>query len=125
MNRRERNLLQPDTNSQSIVLANWLAVIGDFNSLYNQLSNCLAASAHSPVISAQDPPWVGNCRTTQIKALLSTMHNELEIMLNDADRFENLNTKEGYAQLAIHVTHLRQLNEQAQILLCLASLPTG
>jgi hypothetical protein len=68
---------------------------------------------------------VGQCRIDQINTLLIAMHSELEMMLNDADRFEHLDTQEGYDQLTVHVVHLKQLNQQAQILLCLASLPTG
>lgn len=125
MNRREKKLSPPNATSQATVLADWLTVIRDFNSLYNQLSACLVTSARQPTSSAPVIPWVGQCHTDQINALLVTMHNELESMLNDADRFEQLNTQEGYAQLAVHITHIKQLNQQAQVLLCLASLPTG
>jgi len=69
--------------------------------------------------------WIGQCSVSQVKTLIATMHNELEAMLKDANQFEHLTEQEGYEQLANHVEHVCQLNQQANTLLYLTSLPTG
>lgn len=93
--------------------------------LHSQLSDCLAASNHSLTSPTKTVYWVGQCSVEQVKALIATMHSELKTMLDDANQFEYLTSQEGCEQLASHVEHVSQLNQQAKMLLCLASLPTG
>ncbi len=126
MNCRKNDPRQSEPNpSQEDLLANWVTVIAEFHSLYTQLNDCLVASNHSLTSSSETTQRIGQCTTSQVKALIATMLSELEAMLSDANQFEHLTEQEGYERLADHVDHVRQLNQQAKTLVCLASLPTG
>ncbi len=126
MHCRKNDLHQPGAgSSQEDLLASWVTVIAEFHSLHTQLSDCLAASSHSLTSSSKTTQWIGQCSAGQVKTMMATMHSELETMLNDANQFEHLTEQKGYEQLANHVAHVCQLNQQAKTLLCLALLPTG
>lgn len=126
MNCRKNDPRQVEQRTgQEDLLACWLTAIAEFHSLHTQLSDCLAVRNHSLTSPPETAQWIGQCSVRQVKVLIATMHSELEAMLNDAIQFEHLTEQEGYEQLANHVNHVRQLNQQAKTLLCLASLPTG
>lgn len=126
MNHQKKNSLQSGPSYEQVtLLARWLTVIADFHFLHAQLSDLLLAHAHTPVSSPEATRWIGQCDTHQMKVLLATMHNELETMLSDANQFDHITRHEGYARLTTHVDHVDQLNQQANALLYLASLPIG
>jgi hypothetical protein len=126
MNDRKNGPRQSEQpTSQEDLLACWLTVIAEFHALYTQLNDCLVASNHSLTSSPEVTGWIGQCSVSQVKTLTAAMHSELEAMLNDANQFEQLTEQAGFEQLASHVDHVYQLNQQAKTLLYLTSLPAG
>ncbi|MBD2705138.1 hypothetical protein IC229_31235 [Spirosoma sp. BT702] len=104
------------------ILINWSVAATDFFHQYNQISLYLDSIHHTP---RHEMNWIGQYHVPQLISLQATMRNELERLLLDIDQIDQQSIANRYEQLANHTRILRQLNQQANMLLELALLPAN
>lgn len=101
------------------VVASWGEAISVFYAHYEQLTDYLnkeIAERRSNKIHKN----IGRCPVGELIGLINTMREELVRLTQDID---NLHHQSNYKKLIMHTGVLNHLNEQAEDMLRLASLP--
>jgi hypothetical protein len=124
-----------ETNSASLgackpesILADWLRTITNFQSNYYQLVTCIRQKRIEQELRVRNTAYIGQCPKSHLVNLLSTMREELSKLDQDIDQLSQVNqssTATNYRKLLIHTRVLKQLNQQAQNALYLATLSSS
>ncbi|GAB3726389.1 hypothetical protein [Spirosoma lituiforme] len=110
-----------DQSTYTTVLANWFEAVSTFYNHYNQLRPYIAQVGINNVPSINS----GQCPVGQLRRLLSRMHRELDMLVQDMDQIdapESNCTRQQCKKLVNHTRVLTQLNQRAQTMCLLINL---
>ena len=106
------------------IVADWLLAINCFHTHYHQLTTY--ANGEGPLFGLANGVAAnrGQCPVARLRVLLTRMQEELENLWQDlelAQLTDQTNSGQKFKRLARHTRRLNKLNQQAQIMLLLAT----
>ncbi|AKD56054.1 hypothetical protein SD10_15275 [Spirosoma radiotolerans] len=112
----------------TVVLTKWLEAASTFYNHYNQLRPYATLVSSGQDLSAAKFVNQSQCPAGQLRRLLGRMHQELEMLVQDMDQAETPDsgcTQQQCRKLTTHTRILTQLNQRAQTMSLLITLPAS
>lgn len=115
-------------STYTMVLTKWVEAASTFYNHYNQLRPYAALVSSEQGVKPTAFVNQSQCPAGQLRRLLGRMHQELDMLVQDMDQDDA--PESGYTQqqcrkLASHTRILTQLNQRAQTMSLLITLPAS